>query len=154
MAIRLGAGREPATLLLGLAAFFAIPGVAGVVNYPHLRTPELDQLSIWARSATPKDAVFQFADAGKGLDPGIFRAQAVRAVYVDWKGGGQVNYLSGFADQWWFRWQQTNQNRFKPRDLPRYAALGIRYVVVQPKNRLKGRMPVFESDKYLAYALP
>ena len=154
LAIRLGAGREPATLLVGLAAFFAIPGIAGVVNYPHLRTPELDQLSIWARSSTPKDAVFQFADAGKGLDPGIFRAQAVRAVYVDWKGGGQVNYLSGFAEQWWFRWQQTNQNRFKPRDLPKYAALGIRYVVLQPKNRLKGRTPVFESAKYLAYTLP
>jgi len=154
LAIRFGAAREPATLLLGLAAFFAIPGIAGVVNYPHLRTPELDQLSTWARSSTPKDAVFQFADIGKGLDPGIFRAQAVRAVYVDWKGGGQVNYLSGFAEQWWRRWQQTNQNRFKPRDLPKYAALGIRYVVLQPKNRLKGRTPVFESAKYLAYALP
>jgi hypothetical protein len=149
-----GAGRQPAALLIGLAAFFAIPGIGGVVNYPHLHTPEIEQLSTWARSATPKDAVFQFADVGKGLDPGIFRAQALRAIYVDWKGGGQVNYLSGFAAQWWLRWQQTNQNRFRPRDLPKYAALGIRYVVLQPKNRLKDRTPVFESAKYVAYALP
>jgi hypothetical protein len=148
------AKRQPAALALGLAAFFAIPGIARVVNYPHLLTPELDQLSTWARSAAPKDAIFQFADAGKGLDPGIFRAQAMRAIYVDWKGGGQVNYLSGFAREWWRRWQQTNQNRFKPRDLPKYAALGIGYIVVQPKNRLKDRTPVFESARYLAYALP
>jgi hypothetical protein len=155
LSIRLSAAdrREP-MLALGLAAFFAIPGIAGVVNYPHLLTPELDQLSTWARSATPKDAVFQFADIGKGLDPGIFRAQALRAMYVDWKGGGQVNYLSGFAAEWARRWQQTNQNRFKPRDLPKYAALGISYIVLQPKNRLKDRTPVFESSKYLAYALP
>jgi hypothetical protein len=148
------AKRQPAALALVLAAFFAIPGIARVVNYPRLLTPELDQLSTWARSATPKDAVFQFADAGKGLDPGIFRAQALRAIYVDWKGGGQVNYLSGFAAEWWRRWLQTNQNRFKPRDLPKYAALGIRYIVVQPKNRLKDRPPAFESPHYLAYALP
>jgi len=153
LAIRLGTARQPAALLAGLAAFFAIPGLAGVVNYPALRTPELEQLSTWARSATPKDAVFEFADGGKSLDAGIFRAEALRAIYVDWKGGGQVNYLAGFAGQWWTRWQQTNQNRFRPRDLAKYGALGIRYVVLQPKNRLKDRTPVFESGKYLAYAL-
>jgi hypothetical protein len=155
LAIRLSAAdrREPA-LALGLLAFFAIPGIAGVVNYPHLLTPELDQLSTWARSATPKDAVFQFADIGKGLDPGIFRAQAMRAIYVDWKGGGQINYLAGFAAEWSRRWQQANRNRFKPRDLPKYAALGISYIVLQPNNRLKDRTPVFESSKYLAYSLP
>ena len=144
----------PVTLLAGLAAFFAIPGVAGVVNYPHMATPELDQLSMWARSSTPKDAVFLFADIGKGPDPGIFRAEAERAVYVDWKGGGQVNYLSGFAAEWWRRWQLTNQNRFKARDLPKYAAMGIQYLVLQPKDRIKGRAAVFESDKYLAYEVP
>ena len=153
-AVWLSERRGPAVLLAGLLAFFAIPGIAGVVNYPRLLTPELDQLALWARSSTPKDAVFAFADIGKGLDPGIFRDEALRAVYVDWKGGGQVNYLSGFAAEWWRRWQQTNQNRFKPRDLPKYAPLGVQYIVVGPKNRLKGRNPVFESSKYLAYSLP
>lgn len=154
LAVRLATAGKPAALALGLAAFFAIPGLAGVTNYPPLRTPELDRLSTWARSSTRKDAVFHFADAGKSLEPGIFRAEAVRAVYVDWKGGGQVNYLSGFAAQWWFRWQQTNQNRFKPRDLPKYQAFGIRYMVVPPKDRLSGRLPVFESANYLVYELP
>jgi hypothetical protein len=152
LAVRFSANRAGVSLALGLAAFFAIPGVGGVVNYPAPHTPELAQLSTWARAATPPDAVFLFADAGRSLDSGIFRAEAVRAIYVDWKGGGQANYLPDFADQWWFRWQQTNANRFRPAMLPKYAALGIQYVVLQPKNRLP-RPPVFENAKYEVYAL-
>ena len=154
LAVWLTTAGRPAALAMGLAAFFAIPGLAGVTNYSQLRTRELEQISIWARFATSKDAVFHFADSGKSLDPGIFRAEAGRAVYVDWKGGGQVNYLPGFAAQWWSRWQQTNQNRFRPHDLPEYEALGIGYIVTPLKDRLPGRMPVYESEKYLVYALP
>ena len=152
LAVRFSANRGGVSLALGLAASFAIPGVGGVVNYPAPHTPELAQLSAWARASTPPDAVFLFADAGRSLDSGIFRAEAVRAIYVDWKGGGQANYLPGFAEQWWFRWQQTNANRFRPAMLPKYAALGIQYVVLQPKNRLP-RPPVFENAKYEVYAL-
>lgn len=144
----------PLVALAALAGFLAIPGIARVVNYPELLTPEIGELSIWARSSTPKDAVFLFADVGKGLDPGIFRAQALRAVYVDWKGGGQVNYFPGFAAEWWRRWQLTNQNRFRPRDLPKLAAAGIAYIVLPPKDRLKSRSPLFASARYLVYALP
>ena len=75
-----------------IAAFFLIPTLGGVPPYPHLHTPELEQLSAWARASTPRDAMFLFADAGKRLEPGIFRTEARRAIYVDWKGGGQVNY--------------------------------------------------------------
>ena len=46
-----------------LAAFFAIPILGGVVNYPDLLTPDVAQLSAWARSSTPPDAVFVFPDA-------------------------------------------------------------------------------------------
>ena len=154
LAVRLVTAGKPAALALGLAAFFAIPGLAGVTNYPSLRTPELEQLSIWARSSTPRDTVFHFADAGKSLDPGVFRAEALRAVYVDWKGGGQVNYFPAFAGQWWLRWQQTRENRFRPGDLPKYEALGVRYIVIPPKDRLPGRLPVYESARYLVFALP
>jgi hypothetical protein len=129
-------------------AFFAIPTLGGVVNYPHLHTPELAQLSAWARASTPQDAVFLFPDAAHGLDPGIFRAESLRAVYVDWKSGGQANYLQDFGDEWWSRWQQT----MAPTDLPRYEALGIGYVVLQSPNRLP-RPALFENGKYVAYAL-
>jgi hypothetical protein len=153
LAVRLSAKRGGASLALGLAAFFAIPGIGGVVNYPALRTPELAQISAWARASTPPDAVFLFADSGRSLDSGVFRAEAVRAIYVDWKGGGQANYVPGFAEEWWLRWQQTNSNRFRPAMLPKYAALGIQYVVLQPRNRLR-QPPVFENAKYAVYALP
>lgn len=136
--------------VLGAAAFFAIPLWGGVVNYPRLHTPELAQLSDWARRSTPKDAVFLFPDAGRGLAPGIFRSEAQRAVYVDWKGGGQVNYLKGFAELWFFRWQQTMAHRFRPADLARYSGLGIGYVVLQPKNHL-ARPAEFENAGYLVY---
>jgi hypothetical protein len=138
--------------VVAVAAFFAIPILGGVVNYPHLHTPELAQLSGWALASTPQDAVFLFPDAGRALYPGIFRVDALRAVYVDWKGGGQVNFAKEFGEQWWFRWQQTAAVKFKPDDLPKYPALGIQYVVLQAKNRLP-RPAVFQNAQYVAYRL-
>ena len=135
---------------IALTAFFLFPIAGGVVNYPHLQTPELAELCVWARSSTSKDAVFLFPDTPRVLQPGIFRAEALRAVYVDWKSGGQVNYLSEFAAQWWFRWQQTLAHPFRPDDLTRYSGLGIQYVVIQPKNRL-AEDPVFTNSAYLVY---
>ena len=138
---------------VALAAFFAIPAVGGVVNYPRLHTPELAQLSAWARIATARDAVFVFPDAGHALDPGIFRCDALRAVYVDWKGGGQVNFFREFGEQWWFRWQQTVARGFEPSDLPRYRGLGISYAVLNAAHRLP-QPPIFENDRYAVYPTP
>ncbi len=136
---------------VALAAFFAIPALGGVVNYPNLHTAELSQLSTWARTTTPRDAVFVFPDAGHGLDAGIFRCDALRAVYVDWKGGGQVNYFRDFGEQWWFRWQQTVGRGFQPSDLPRYGGLGIGYVVLRIADRLQ-QPPLFQNSRYVVYA--
>jgi hypothetical protein len=128
-------------LAAALAAFFAIPIFAGVVNYPRLHTPELAQLSAWARQSTPPSAVFAFPNAGKALYPGIFRSEALRAVYVDWKGGGQVNYLPEFSQQWWFRWQQP---------MASYSGLGIQYMVLPTRDRLP-RTPLFENATFVVY---
>jgi len=138
---------------VALAAFFAVPVVGQIRAYPRLHTPELNQLSAWARASTPRDAVFLFGDAGKQLQPGIFRAQALRAVYVDWKGGGQVNYLAGLGEQWWMRWQQVLAAPFQAQDIARDRALGIDYLVLSPRDRLPGRAPAFENAAYLVYAL-
>jgi hypothetical protein len=147
-----GAVSPAAILPAALAAFLAIPILGGVVNYPKLHTPELAQLSAWARTSTSGDAVFLFPDTARGLAPGIFRAEALRAVYVDWKGGGQVNYLGDFGEQWRFRWQQTLAQRFNPSALPKYSGLGIHYIVLTPKNRLP-RPPEFENPAYLVYRI-
>jgi hypothetical protein len=151
------AGRRSAPRALSpvaaAAAFFAIPILGGVVDYPRLHTPEIAQLSDWARSSTSKDAVFLFPAAGHALDPGIFRAEALRAVYVDWKGGGQVNYIQEFAIEWWFRWQQTMvQTTAQPVNFPKYDALGIRYVVLKTQQRL-AQPAVYENAKYIVYAV-
>jgi hypothetical protein len=138
--------------VVALAAFFAIPTLGRVVNYPHLHTPELAQLSAWARASTPPDAVFLFPDAAHGLDPGIFRSEALRAIYVDWKAGGQANYLKEFGEQWWSRWQQTMAHGFRPADVAKYRGLGIDFVVLQVKNRLP-QPAAFENAKYVAYAV-
>jgi hypothetical protein len=139
-----------AALPMALAAYVAIPTLGGVVNYPKVHTPELAQLSAWARSSTPPDAVFLFPDSARGLAPGVFRAEALRAIYVDWKGGGQVNYLGEFGEQWWFRWQQTLAQRYNRSAIPKYSGLGIDYIVLTPKNRLP-RPPEFENGSYVVY---
>jgi len=134
----------------GLAAFFAVPVLGGVVCYPHLHTPELAALSQWARAATPPDAVFLFPDAGRSLEPGIFRSEALRAVYVDWKSGGQMIYLRGFGPDWWMRWEQTMDGGFRPAAMARYGGLGIRYVVVEPGHRLESAA-AFENRRFVVY---
>lgn len=136
-----------------LAGFFVLPTLGQVQNYPRLHTPELAQLSGWARASTPGDSVFLFADAGFGLEPGIFRSEALRAVYVNWKGGGQVNYLRELGEQWWRRWQQAGAGRFRPEYLAKYRQLGIDYLILQSKNRLPGPVPAFDNGRYLAYQL-
>jgi hypothetical protein len=137
-------------LAVAISAYFAIPLLGGVVNYPQLHTPELEQLSAWARSSTEKDAVFLFPDAGRSLAPGIFRAEALRAVYVDWKGGGQLNYVKGFGERWWWRWERTMAGEFRPQDMKTYRQLGISYVVLRPVNRLP-EPPLFQNSAYLVY---
>jgi hypothetical protein len=133
---------------VAVAAFFAIPLVGGVVNYPRLHTPDLAQLSAWARGNTERDAVFVFPRANRSPVPGIFRSEALRAVYVDWKGGGQVNYLKDLGELWWFRWRQIRN--FRPADLPQYTASGITYVVL---DKPLPRTPQFQNSTYVVYRI-
>ena len=134
--------------VVAFGAFFVIPALGGVVNYPQLHTADLAQLSAWARANTRRDAVFVFPGANRSLAPGIFRSEALRAVYADWKGGGQVNYLKDLGEQWWFRWRQIRD--FKSADLPQYTASGISYVVLQEPL---ARAPIFQNSTYVVYQL-
>lgn len=142
---------KPLLIAALLLPFYAIPDIAKVRNYPPLDHPEIHALADWAQSNSRVDAVFQFPDAGQALYPGLFRVYAKRAVYVDWKVGGQVNLLEEFAKEWWKRWQTAGApDSIDPNKL---AELGIDFIVVQPKNALAGREPDFRNEKYLAYRL-
>jgi hypothetical protein len=138
--------------LAGAAALVLIPFAGGVVNYPRLNTWELHQLSDWAAHSTARDAVFLFPDAGRSLAPGVFRSVALRAVYVDWKGGGQVNFSREFGEEWWRRWNLTMAPGFHPDDMPQYKTAGIDYIVVQPQHRLP-EPPLFANSAYLVYKI-
>ena len=136
-----------------LAAFFVIPIYGKVTNYPTLHSPELEELCAWARSETPKSSVFLFPDAGRDLYPGVFRAEALRAVYVDWKAGGQVNYFKDFGEQWWSRWQEVTAKPFTAADSIRFASEGIDFIVLKSGVELEGHTPAFENSRFAAYAI-
>ncbi len=143
----------PACVLAALLPFLAIPGFGKVRNYPNLHNPELEELAAWARANTPTDAVFLFPDAGRELFPGIFRGKALRALYVDWKSGGQVNFLRAFAAEWQTRWRLAMEGGFRSAKMQDYASLGVDYVVLRRPRRLPGRKPVFENSRFVVYRL-
>jgi hypothetical protein len=156
LAARLWARKPAAGGALAAAALTAaawlIPTWGEMRNYPPLHTRELAELAAWARAATPRDAVFLFAGAHRRLEPGVFRVQAGRALYVDWKAGGQANLIEGFALEWWRRWQAVNQARPPLLPLAGYRALGIDYIVVEPAHRPPGAAPVFSNAHWEAFA--
>jgi hypothetical protein len=151
-----GGGRaaSAAAFALPAAAMLIIPATGAVRNYPALEHAELDELAAWARQATDREALFHFADAGKDLYPGMFRARAVRAVYVDWKGGGQVNYMKSLGEEWWRRWSSTLASGSRPDRLEQYRPLGVDYVVLKTSSEQPPGEPVFRNSRYLAYAIP
>lgn len=134
-----------------IVPFFLIRYAGHVVNYPPLHHAELDALSAWARQTTPKDAVFLFPDAGRQLYQGVFRVEAERALYVDWKAGGQINFLRAYSDVWWKRWQETFGRPKWEDSGAYYAGLGINYVVLQSNHRLQGGTAVYENARYRVY---
>ncbi len=140
-----------ALLIAGMMAFFIIPGIGLVSNYPELHTPEIAGLSLWAREHTPRDAMFVFPDQGHRVDSGIFRVAALRAVWVDWKSGGQVNYLKDFAEEWRRRWETVGRAGFGADALGRYGDVGVDYVVLREEHRLAGREPVYRNALYAVY---
>jgi hypothetical protein len=150
-------------IFAGLLAFFVLPGIGGVSNYPNLHTPEIADLARWAHDNTPRAAMFLFPDAGHSLYPGLFRAKASRAVYVDWKSGGQVNYLKDFAGEWRTRWNAVNREGYGASAIPFYRSLGIDYLVLQRDHPLDGPgtgnlepgylKPIYRNSQYAVYRI-
>ena len=131
-----------------IATAFVLPNFAHVRNYPNVDQTSLNNLIGFARAQTPKDSVFLFADATTSPDPSIFRAESLRAVYVDWKSGGQMNFSEPTAREWWQRWQETHELHFDPSGgLP----LGVDYLVLSPEHRLVGQQPVYRNTQFAVY---
>jgi hypothetical protein len=143
-----GAVREEA-LVLAVIPLLLIPQFL-VVNASSER--DLQQVADWARVSTPQPALFLFPDSGTSLAPGVFRARALRGLYVDWKSGGQVNYFPDFSREWWRRWVETGSGRWQvtPQDFPRLAAMGVDYVVV--KSPVPGATAIYTNRGYAVHA--
>ena len=95
--------------------------------------------------------MFHFPDSARDLYPGVFRAHALRAVYVDGKGGGQVNYLKELAVEWWSRWSALMENGYHPAPAASYASTGIDYIVLKAANRMGTEAPAYENGRYVVY---
>jgi hypothetical protein len=140
----------PALFAVVFAIYFVLQPAGLVQNYPHLWTPDLVSLNAWARASTPKEALFHFQGAKKELYPGIFRAEALRSVYVDWKGGGQVNYFKSLGEEWWKRWQETMLHSASVNDL---RSRGIDFVVLKKSSDWQGGKLVYSNGTYIVYHL-
>ena len=111
---------------------------------------EIRDLADWAKSATPIDSVFLFPDVGRDKSPGVFRYYASRAVYVDWKSGGQVNFSRSFAREWWERWENTMGGLPKT-EIQGLNGKGIDYLVTQKPHSIADLKPVYETRTLEVY---
>jgi hypothetical protein len=148
LSIARGAWQAKATASQLLGSLLLAPALVlagGVVNYVNVDTPDLTALAHWARTNAP--GTFVFPEAGHDRSPGWFRAQSLQPVYVDWKGGGQVNYLRRLGDEWWRRWQAV---MLHPRTPGEYRALGIDYVALSRPWSAMGA-PVFHNRHWYVY---
>ena len=136
---------------VAIAPSFVLPYLAHVRNYPRPNLAGLEDLARFARAQTSKDAVFLFGDARSSPDPSIFRAESQRAVYVDWKSGGQMNFSEPLAREWWQRWQNTNALRFDTAEVSRMVEMGLDYLVLSPSHRLLDRQPEYENSQFVLY---
>jgi hypothetical protein len=141
-----------AAVLLAIGLMVAAPAV-GQPASRNLRTPPLLELSAWAEKVTPPNAVFLFADAGRGLEPGVFRYYARRNIYVDWKGGGQVNYFRGFSEEWWQRWRAAVAQGYSLKKIPEYRRVGINYLVFKKLPKPAPGPVVYRNQTYAVVSL-
>jgi hypothetical protein len=142
---------RPAVLAVPVVATFALPGPAHVETYPKIDKGPVTELARWAAKNTWGSSMFLFPDAGHDFYPGMFRALSARALYVDWKSGGQVNYFESVADEWYARFEQTMDGKFTAARLEDMLSLPIDYYVLERRHALVGMKPVFENEQFFVY---
>ena len=142
---------RPLLIVPAILPFLLLPGFGQVRNYRQIDVSKLRLLCAYARLNTLKSAIFAFPDAGETTDPGIFRAIALRPVYVDWKTGGQVNFYRSLAEEWWTRWQQTMTRPCTQDDLARFASYGIDYVVLPRARAFPDMAPAYQDSDFVVY---
>jgi hypothetical protein len=135
---------RPLLLVAALTPYILLPTLGSVRLYPNVHTPQMAQLVAWARSNTQKDSVFHFHGVGRSLLPGIFRARAQRALWVDWKTGGQANFQNTLARLWAERWRSAQRNDTWPEE--------VDYVIVPREGEQPvDKAPAYQNDRWVVY---
>ena len=109
------------------------------------------EVAAWAEANTWGGSMFLFPDAGRTLYPGVFRAQSIRAVYVDWNSRQLTKYFEKFAREWDGRWRETMNGAYSPQRLQSFHALPIDYYVLQRRNQLGSIAPAFANRNFVVY---
>ena len=145
--------RRIEALVWGFLVLAVIVGtqVSSVVRIQGPSRKAIHDVAIWAGDNTWGGSMFYFPDAGRDSYPGVFRAESVRAVYVDWNGGELVKYFEGFAQEWRSRWNSTMRGGYSPATLESTLSLPIDYYVLRRINSLAGITPAFSTNDFVVY---
>lgn len=125
----------------------------GRVDVAHRNQPaaKVRELAQWAEQSTWGSSLFQFPDAGKGEDPGRFRALSRRALWADWRSGEIADYSDQAGHEWWSRWQAGMSRPYSLAGLRQMLRLPIDYYVLERTHALAGVKPAFQNSRYVVY---
>ena len=119
-------------------------------NFAQMENPELRAASQWAKENSPKDAMFLLPELVRSSESGVFRVRAQRALYVDLKIGGQVNYSRDLAFEWSRRMKLADD---KKRPLQSWKSEGVDYVVLKAATSFPAGQEVYRNTRYAIYNL-
>jgi len=137
----------PSLLIFVVLVFMFLPSVFGKPASTPDRT-QIREVADWARRTSAVDAVFSFPDAERDKFPGVFRYYANRAVYVDWKSGGQINFSRSFAMEWWERWDDI----VRKSSVQNLAAKGVDFFITREPQSNLGSKLVHENKEFWVYS--
>jgi hypothetical protein len=138
-------------LMAPVLACFALTQVPGLRPAPIAFRESINKMAKWADGGTWGSSVFLFADAGRALYPGVFRAQSRHAVWADWESAQGVAFSETAAARWQERWDRTLANGFSPDRLERFLPLPIDYYVLSKQNQLAAAPYVFVNRDFVVY---
>lgn len=141
-----------ATLAVGVAVLcgWLWKDVLKKSNFASPENPDLTAASQWVRQNSPKDAMFLLPELVRSSESGVFRVRAQRALYVDWKIGGQVNYSRDFSFEWWRRMKLADD---KTRALSSWKAEGVDYLILKAATAFPHGREVYRNSRYAIYNL-
>ena len=109
----------------------------------------MNQLARWARENTVREAIFQFGDTARRLEPGIFRVRAKRSSLRRLEGRRPGEFSTVFCRNLGERWADLAQ--LQP--ISKYRDRDIDYLVLQKSNRQAQMASVFENSQWIVYDL-